>query len=259
MSEQRGYYLMHRGWLDHPALTDGEFCRRAMWCDMIEMAAWRSHRRNVAGKTIELQRGEFTASLRFLAARWGCSKAKVERLVSRLKTETMIETRTETGQLVIRICNYERFQRVPDETETPSETLIETEAGQQRDSSETKENTSNSINTMKGSLFGPEEQKPSRRKPETPFPETEEFKQACLAMISNRRPELDAAAVFEGFRDHAQINDRRCRDWLAAARMWTRKERAHGTTQQSRPAKRGNYDAAIAGAAAALGRSRPRT
>jgi hypothetical protein len=249
VSDPRGYYLMYRGWIEHPALNIGPFDPRSRWVDMIEQAAWRPHRRNIAGKVFELQRGEFTASIRFLATRWGVGKGVVERFIARLKTETMIETRTETGQLIIRICNYDRFQRAPEDAETPSETAAETAAGQQQDSSGTKENTSNSVNAKKGSLFGDDEQKPSRRKPETPFPPDEKFKLQCLALFAERRPDLDARTVFETFRDHAHMNDRRCRDWPAAARMWIKKERDHGQPRrQDRP---GGHRAGASIAAAA--------
>jgi hypothetical protein len=260
---ERGFYLMHRGWLDHPALADGEFCRRAMWADMIEMAAWRPYRRSINGKTIELQRGEFTASLRFLAARWGCSKAKVERLVSRLKTETMIETRTETGQLVIRICNYGKFQAAPSDGETPAETRSGTGAGHERDSSETKENTFNSLNE---DLSPTEREAPKTRRPRSPgkrasaHPSGMRLPHAVLptewrTFAQQERPDLDPDRVFEAFKDYwiaKPGKDGIKADWTATWRNWIRKERNNGRDHQDRPG--GHRAGAAIAAAASLAR-----
>jgi hypothetical protein len=236
VSDQRGYYLMHRGWLDHPALDDGPFCRRACWADMIEMASWRPRQRSISGKTIGLQRGEFTASIRFLATRWKVDKGKVERFIVRLKTETMIETRTETGQLVIRICNYDKFQAAPNESETSSETAVETATRQQQDSSETKENKGNPLNEGKLSPSERAPAQPKRRKPSVSFPEDDAFKLRCQEACAQLRPELDFETVFRRFRNHAIANDRRCAVWVAAWNNWLDTEKPnHGTTHQDRP------------------------
>lgn len=134
-----GFYRMHRGWLEHPVLGGEPMCKRAAWAWLIEEASWSHRRRDVKGQTIQLRRGQLTASVRFLAEAWGWHRAKVERFLGRLQTEAMIETATETGQTIITICNYERYQTAALEAETEGETLIETGARQQRDRSETND------------------------------------------------------------------------------------------------------------------------
>ena len=119
-----GFYMMHRGWMDNPALGGSRepFCRRAAWCWMIEQAAWKQRRENIAGRTFGLERGQFTASLRFMADAWGWSVGAVRRFIERLETDTMIGTDTGTGQIVITICNYSKYQAEADATGTPSGT-----------------------------------------------------------------------------------------------------------------------------------------
>ncbi|MCW0235302.1 MAG: hypothetical protein OJJ21_17010 [Ferrovibrio sp.] len=141
-----GFFLMPRGWQDHPAWRGEPFSRAQAWVWLIEEARWKPTKVSIAGKTVELQRGELSHSIRFLAERWGWGKGVVERFIGRLKTETLIETRNETGQLIISICKYDEMQASPDETETVSETPLWTAPGQHRDSTGTKKNQGNEGN-----------------------------------------------------------------------------------------------------------------
>src|SRR5678816_2769557 len=97
-----GYYLMHRGWFDHELFREEDpFCRRAAWAWLIEHAAWDRTRVRIAGKTVELQRGQLTYSLRFLAKTWGWGHERVRRFLSELRDRDMIETERETGQTAV--------------------------------------------------------------------------------------------------------------------------------------------------------------
>lgn len=132
MSAPGGYYKMHRGWMNHPALSGAResFCRRAAWAWLVEAASWKPRRVNIAGRTIELQRGQLTASLRYLAEAWGWSVGAVRRFIERIETDTLVSTDTGTGQLVITVCNYEKYQSYDDETGTADGTPSGTEAAQ---------------------------------------------------------------------------------------------------------------------------------
>lgn len=129
-----GVFAVDRGVFDHPVLDAGEpFTRREAWLWLLSEASWKVRPKNVAGVIVQLARGQLSHSIRFIAAAWRWDKAKVTRFLDRLKTETMIETRTETGQTVITICNYNEYQRVSLPSETPTETVGDTAARQQRD------------------------------------------------------------------------------------------------------------------------------
>ncbi|PDT74135.1 hypothetical protein [Bradyrhizobium sp. C9] len=143
MSE-RGFYVVDRGFWQHPFFAPEPYTEREAFQWLIGEAAYRSRKRNVAGSLVELQRGQLCASVRFMAQAWGWSKSRVDRFLKRLKTETMIgtenETRRGTHPLIITVCNYEKYQGSMDETGTESETQSGTDdgtlAGQQRDKRE---------------------------------------------------------------------------------------------------------------------------
>lgn len=132
---------MHRGWMDNPALTAGRepFCRRAAWIWLIEEACWTERPIDIGGKTVTLQRGQLSHSVRFLAEAWKWHRSAVERLIDRLKTETMIETQSDSGRMIITICNYERYQETKRLADGLTETVGETLSRQQQDTVETND------------------------------------------------------------------------------------------------------------------------
>jgi hypothetical protein len=138
MSE-RGVFAVDRGVFDHPAFPREPFTQREAWTWLIAEAAWKAHRRRVGNLQVELRRGQLAASIRFLAVRWRWHRAKVERFLDKLKTETMVGTTIETGITIITICNYNKYQRVSLPDETATRTATGTEARQQRDKVEYKE------------------------------------------------------------------------------------------------------------------------
>ncbi len=115
----RGYYLMHRGWLDHPVFGNRKrepFCRAAAWAWLIDDAAYEPRSVRVGSKVVELQRGQLTHSLRFLAQAWGWQHDRCRRFLNELSHVAMIATASATGdatgQLLITVCNYDKYQEV---------------------------------------------------------------------------------------------------------------------------------------------------
>lgn len=139
---------MARGWLKNPVFGNRKrepFCRAAAWAWMIEEAAYELRKTRIGGKVVELQRGQFSHSLRFMAEAWGWHRNKVARFIDELGAEGMIErcpatvpqlsrncpTDTDCGTApgIITICNYDVYQAPSQKRGTPAGTL----AGQTRD------------------------------------------------------------------------------------------------------------------------------
>lgn len=135
MSE-RGVFAVDRGIWDHPIFAAEPFTEREAWMWLIGEAAYRARRRRIGDKQINLARGQLAGSVRFFADAWQWHRSKVERFLGRLKSDAMIETRTETGITVINLCNYSLYQKVS----LPRETAVETAARQERDKLENNKN-----------------------------------------------------------------------------------------------------------------------
>ena len=116
------------------ALLDyGDADRFGAWVWLILGAAWKPTPFDIAGKTVTLERGQICVSIRQLGDEWGWSKSKVDRFLTRLETETMIERKAGQGRCIITICNYEKYQEQRDTDRDSSGTPTGTAAGQQRD------------------------------------------------------------------------------------------------------------------------------
>lgn len=115
-----GYACLHRSLIGHPAFRND--AEAMAFGYMVLRASWKPTRVRYKGKAITLARGQFAMSIRDLAEAMDRDKGWVERLLKRLKAETMCETRTETGVMVITICNYDKFQVKEAEAKTPRET-----------------------------------------------------------------------------------------------------------------------------------------
>lgn len=143
MSE--GWICLHRGWRDNP-IFKGEYSRADAWVWLIENACWKATRTRIKGDGFELQRGELTFSVRFMADAWGWSKSRVDRFIADLREESMIETRSKIGttaghnagqgQSIITICNYAKYQDVGEAKRDNDGSVSGTRAGQQRDKEE---------------------------------------------------------------------------------------------------------------------------
>lgn len=150
-----GYALIHRTLLGHPAFRNDAEAMAFAW--LVLRAQWKPSRVRYKDRRIDLARGQLAVSVRDFAAAMDRDKAWIERLLKRLKSETMIETRTETGLSVITICNYELYQAGRDTSETVTGTHAEPKVRQARDTEQVREK-------------GKEESKPApKREPRPDF------------------------------------------------------------------------------------------
>lgn len=107
------------------------------WLDCIYMAAWKPRKFAVGFEVEQLQRGEFMASLRFLAERWQWAKRTVERwLEVGIKAGRLERRREGQGGTVYLLVNYEHYQGNDPIRETPAETAKEPPERHRRDKTE---------------------------------------------------------------------------------------------------------------------------
>lgn len=138
-----GFYLLHRGWMDHPVFGREEFTQRTAWVWLIENVAWKDTQHRIGGKLVPVRRGQIAITVRELAERWRWSKSRVDRFLKLLRDAGMIRAESGTeaarSKLIITLCNYEKYQALRDSDEP----LCGTEAGQERDKNGTLKNEGN--------------------------------------------------------------------------------------------------------------------
>jgi hypothetical protein len=134
-----GYAHIHRRLLGHTAFRNDAEAMAFAW--LIVKASWKEARVRYKDRVVELQRGQVAISVRDFAKAMDRDKAWVERLLKRLKSETMIETRNETGVNVVTICKYDEYQADTSLSKTPVDASNETGARQARDTEQEENNS----------------------------------------------------------------------------------------------------------------------
>lgn len=133
-----GYVRLYRSLIaEHPAFRNDAEAMAFAW--IVAKAAWQPSKVRYKDRIIFLDRGQAAVSVRDFAKAMDRDKAWVERLLKRLKSETMIATRCETGVNIITICNYNEYQVRGIGRETLDETPNETGARQGQDTEQVKE------------------------------------------------------------------------------------------------------------------------
>lgn len=87
------------------------FSKWEAWVDCIQMAAWRPRKFAIGFEVEHLERGEFIASIRFLAKRWRWGKNVVQRWIEAAQKAGRLERLREgQGGTVYLLANYELYQ-----------------------------------------------------------------------------------------------------------------------------------------------------
>ena len=117
----RGWYRMHRGWMDHPVFRDEEFSRRDAFQWLIQEAAIQDGVVVTPEGEIVVRRGQVAHSLRHLARVWKWTDSRVRRFLKATQQSKIIDTATDAGRTVVTICNYDKYQMPAREADAPTD------------------------------------------------------------------------------------------------------------------------------------------
>lgn len=218
----KDFYVMVRGWMDDDIFSPQPYTEREAFLYLIENASWKDRPFRIGTNVINLERGQLTASLRFLAEAWKWNKNKVDRFLSLMVKVDRVKIKSGTGQNIITICSYSKYQDIGYEVGTDAGRKWDangTDVGQMWD----KTNQDNQDNQ--------DIEKPSQKKGKTNGHTIEtEFKEDW-----SLPEEYYAYAIGKGFADQ-EINieferftnywkaksgkDATKRDWIATWRSW---------------------------------------
>lgn len=153
--DRRGFIAVSRAVWDHHAFPEEPMSQREAWLWMLNEAVWKGCKVRGPHGPIELQRGQFSHSLRFMAKRFGWSVNKLRRVLRGYADEHMLvlenSTATNTAQLVITICNYDKYQNGETATNTASDTEADTTVDTLTDTKNEQVTNNNTKKEPKGS------------------------------------------------------------------------------------------------------------
>jgi hypothetical protein len=127
----KGFVLIARGLLKHPRFKPrGPLTQFEAWYWLIVSAAYAPHDVTITSgrnrQTVHLEPGQLTHSIRYLAKAWQWSDKRVQRFLSALQLDQSVTTQTTTGQTVITLCNWAKYQRPDFEATTQTATATTT-------------------------------------------------------------------------------------------------------------------------------------
>jgi hypothetical protein len=124
-----GFIAISRAAWDHYAFKDEPMSMREAWFWMLAQAAWKPTKIRTPHGIVELQRGQFTHSLRHMAKTFGWSVGRVRRVLDGYSSEHMLvletDTAVNTAQCVVTICNYDKYQGGETATDTATDTAVD--------------------------------------------------------------------------------------------------------------------------------------
>lgn len=111
--DEKGVFAVARSIWSDPCFDDEPFTEREAWMWLVGAAAWKDVRTRGNAGAVELKRGEFSFSVRFLMRKWRWeNKDRVHRFLKRLEKRDSIRDTSRDGAQVYLIAKYKDYQVV---------------------------------------------------------------------------------------------------------------------------------------------------
>jgi hypothetical protein len=105
-----GTVNISRAIFDHEFFASEPMTEREAWIWLIMEASWKPRKKRAGDVIVDLERGQLAASVRFMAAAWKWTPARVQRYLCKLKQAEMVTQADGARVTVLAIKNYETFQ-----------------------------------------------------------------------------------------------------------------------------------------------------
>jgi hypothetical protein len=128
---------MHRGWRDNEAFEERRdpMADADAWFWLIEHTAWKPIRRTAGqGQSVMLERGQIHISDRSLASAFQWDKKRVRRFLARLEAHEMVLQNRDQSGTTLTICNYDKYQQIPERSGPAKDQLGTTQEQGKQDS-----------------------------------------------------------------------------------------------------------------------------
>lgn len=121
MAKEAGWIKLHRSVTEHWLYTEKRiFSRFEAWNDILLTVNFAETQCCIKGKVYTVKRGESILSFDSWGKRWGWDKSKVRRFFSLLKSDNMIELKSDNITTHLTVCKYDTYQDNGNTDETPT-------------------------------------------------------------------------------------------------------------------------------------------
>lgn len=118
----KGFIMLSRKFFSHEMWEAARtFSECEAWIDLIQLARFEATDKTecIGGREISYGRGQYPASIRFLARKWQWGEQKVKSFLAKLKRKGMIATDCSQGTTVITLVKYNDYNTFPSPPATP--------------------------------------------------------------------------------------------------------------------------------------------
>lgn len=138
-----GWISIHRKIQDNLIWNDKPFNRGAAWVDLLLLANHEDKKVLFNGSIIDVKRGEKITSLRKLSERWGWSREKTKNFLILLKSENMIDFKTDHQKTTYKIVNYNVYQNEDVDKRATEKPLTDQQKATEKPLTDTNNNINN--------------------------------------------------------------------------------------------------------------------
>lgn len=151
-----GWISIHRKIQDNLIWNDKPFNRGAAWIDLLLLANHEDKKVLFNGSIIEVKRGEKITSLRKLSERWGWSREKTKNFLILLKSENMIDFKTDHQKTTYKIVNYNVYQNEDLDKRATKKPLTDQQKATEKPLTDTNNNINNynNVNNVNNNTKG---------------------------------------------------------------------------------------------------------
>ena len=105
-----GYVKVSRAIFSHGMFKEEPYTEVQAWIWFICGASYKDDTVRVVHLIVDVKRGEYVASIRFLAKKFGWTTSRVKRFLDRLTRGMMVTTKATQGITSINLMNYDEYQ-----------------------------------------------------------------------------------------------------------------------------------------------------
>ena len=198
-----GWIRVQRSLVEHWLWQDEPYSFGQAWIDLLLTASWKDHKSYFHGELEHKKAGTVYTSKRYLAERWKWNRRKLDKFLSALESDKMVEIESIKYCTTINIVNYTMYQDVRTTTAPPLHHDCTTN---NKDNKDNKGNINNNISRARAR------------------PTVDEIQAYCDERLNG----IDTQQFFDYYeaRGWKYGTGKPMVDWKAAVRTWERNRKS---------------------------------
>lgn len=217
-----GWIKLHKRIMDHWMWDDPVILKA--WLDILLSVNYSEKKILFDGDLVTVETGQIITSVRKLAARWKCSKEKVNKILNLFEKDEMLTVSKTTRRTLLSVVNYGFYQNGSDNLKDTNQDSHK-DTAQDTDSPQHKKNKEKKEIKKESSRFAP--------------PSLEDVRAYC----SERNNSVDPQRFIDFYESKGwMVGKNKMKDWKAAIRTWEQRDNGKNKKEDDISARqRENY------------------